>query len=941
MPPPRSRPRTLRSAVALAVILGVVPAPTRAHGDHLVINEIATGGASANDEFIELFNPTAGPLSLANLEIAYVSSSGTTVSRRTAWGGTAPDVPGGGHVLLANEAGVHAAAADVLYAGGLAATGGTVILRAAGAAVAIDAAAWGTATGAWVEGAAALAPGPGFSIERVTDPSDGHVRDTNQNATDFVLREVPTPRGSQPMPSATPTPAHQPAATELVMPTPTASPTPSEGPGTVSIANARAAANGTSVTVEGTALTGSAFHDGGGYLADGFAGIAVIVEDGGFAGGSRLRVTGMVDDRFAQRTIRSRQADIQVLGEGAEIDPVDVSTGSIGEALEGRLARISAVVRGSPTVLTTGVAFDVDDGRGSVRVLIATATGVETAAWTPGASVDLVGVVGQRDSSGTGSSGYRILPRSPADVTRVAAAPTQSPTPTSATPSRSPDATPAPSLVSPISAARAAATGTHLTIRGVVTMALGVVDPETAVVQDDTGAIVLRMDAEAGPISVGDVIEVSGVRSTKSGMETLRATSRLVLGSAAAAPMTVPIAGVSEEIEARLVLVTGRLLASARRASSGTVSFDLTDGGATVRVVMPASLGTDDSTLVAGASVEVVGIVGQETTAADPLAGYRIWPRSAAEVRVLASVLEEPGGPSAGPRGGAAGTSESGRSRVAETPRSGTPNSLEGVGLADLRVGATLVVGAWPEMAIGGLLWDGERLVAISAAFAPQVAAFGRPPPVPLAMHGMRVIGVEPRTGVPLVALGSGRDAMTVTSGAPAAPRTTVPRAGDSPGWVTLIGRLHRNGSGLQLEVEDGAVRVEIACSDPRAAANGMFSVTGISVGDPPRIIVPCDGLRVAPTLARVALSAPAVATGPEIAAGANGGRDPVPANPRRPLAIWLVVLAALVVAWAALVWRRLEGEPRLAGDAQSDDGPRVAEVPPLTLVRLRRRDRS
>ena len=106
--------------------------------------------------------------------------------------------------------------------------------------------------------------------------------------------------------------------------------------------------------------------------------------------------------------------------------------------------------------------------------------------------------------------------------------------------------------------------------------------------------------------------------------------------------MAVEAADVTEAIEARLVALTGHLVGSARRAASGTVSFDLADASGVVRVVLAAALQADDALLESGVEVEVVGIVGQETTAAQPLAGYRIWPRTAGEVRIIASPQGEP-----------------------------------------------------------------------------------------------------------------------------------------------------------------------------------------------------------------------------------------------------------------------------------------------------------
>ena len=165
------------------------------------------------------------------------------------------------------------------------------------------------------------------------------------------------------------------------------------------------------MTIEGVTLTSSDFHDGGGFVADTTGGIAVLLTDGSFGPGELVRVTGEIDDRFSQRTLRADAGALVSLGTAGEPAPIAASTGAIGESLEGRLVRIVATVTGSPTELTSGLAFDVDDGSGETRVVVGTATGIDTAAWASGTTLDLVGVAGQRDSSGSGTDGYRVLPR--------------------------------------------------------------------------------------------------------------------------------------------------------------------------------------------------------------------------------------------------------------------------------------------------------------------------------------------------------------------------------------------------------------------------------------------------------------------------------------------------------------------------------------------------
>ena len=99
---------------------------------HLVVSEVMTGGESASDEFVELYNPTVDELPLEGLELVYVTASGSTVTRKATWPIGAAGIPPGAHLLVANEAGAFASLAEMTYAGGFSATGGSVALRVAG-----------------------------------------------------------------------------------------------------------------------------------------------------------------------------------------------------------------------------------------------------------------------------------------------------------------------------------------------------------------------------------------------------------------------------------------------------------------------------------------------------------------------------------------------------------------------------------------------------------------------------------------------------------------------------------------------------------------------------------------------------------------------------------------------------------------------------------------
>ncbi len=204
-----------------------------------VIGEVVTGGASASDEYVELYNAGQASVDLAGLEVAYVTSSGSTVTRKATWTTTTLLEPGR-HVLLANSSGVYASVADIVYTGGLSATGGAMVVRPVGGG-AIDAVGWGDATSAFVEGTVAAAPPAGSSLERRPGGSAGNAFDTNDNLADWLVTAVPVPQnlaapavpvGPSPTPTPGPTMSPTPSPTPATTTAPTATPTPIPTPDT-------------------------------------------------------------------------------------------------------------------------------------------------------------------------------------------------------------------------------------------------------------------------------------------------------------------------------------------------------------------------------------------------------------------------------------------------------------------------------------------------------------------------------------------------------------------------------------------------------------------------------------------------------------------------------------------------------------------------------------
>jgi hypothetical protein len=149
------------------------------------INEVQTGGATALDEFIELYNTCPDkPFSLAGHTLVYRAATGTAEFVRVAF--TTEMIAAGAPYFVCANSGF-AGAADAHYTDGLALDGGGLALRAPDGSL-VDAVGWGTAANALVETTPAPAPAAGQSIARTPD---GH--DSDDNSRDFMIATQPTP----------------------------------------------------------------------------------------------------------------------------------------------------------------------------------------------------------------------------------------------------------------------------------------------------------------------------------------------------------------------------------------------------------------------------------------------------------------------------------------------------------------------------------------------------------------------------------------------------------------------------------------------------------------------------------------------------------------------------------------------------------------------------
>jgi hypothetical protein len=464
-------------------------------------------------------------------------------------------------------------------------------------------------------------------------------------------------------------------------------PTPTPEP-IVTIAEARGLADGATARVSGVLTTHLGALEAGrkAFVQDGTAGIALYLEVpvvGGLPADTLIVAEGILDERFAERTLRVALADIFVLGEQERPQPVGLMTGEIGEANEGSRAVVQGLTVGSPSDLTDGLGLLVDDGSGWVRVIVGP-DALGGGSVPSGTSVVAVGPVGQRDSSGTGLAGYRIHVTEPADfvvlpaptptaapstspmptlaATPTTPAPTHTPTPTATpTPSATPGPTAPPTLT--IVEARGAPVGVVVSVTGVVTAEAGRLGlPPVIAIADGTGGIAVRLPSGTAAPSRGTTVSVKGPLADPYGQLEIRppASGFRVTGQGSLpAPLRLDASDLGEATEGRLAELNGTVANAPKKGTSGDLTIDLTDAaGKPFRVLTDGSSGIAPTDLVKGRSYRLTGIVGQRASRKGALDGYRLYVRDRPDIVSIAGLPGAPGAPGASGTPVASGTPE-------------------------------------------------------------------------------------------------------------------------------------------------------------------------------------------------------------------------------------------------------------------------------------------
>lgn len=174
-------------AVAIAVFSATKFAQA-ATASHIIINEIQTAGASSNDEFVEIFNPTTASIVLDGYKLSKKTKTGTestllNSATSTKFLGT---IPAHGYFLIAHPDHKGSLSADLAYSSSSSISSDNTLLLYDKSGTLLDKVGFGAAID--FEESPASNPSSNQSIER------NGFADTDNNAVDFFINASPSPQ---------------------------------------------------------------------------------------------------------------------------------------------------------------------------------------------------------------------------------------------------------------------------------------------------------------------------------------------------------------------------------------------------------------------------------------------------------------------------------------------------------------------------------------------------------------------------------------------------------------------------------------------------------------------------------------------------------------------------------------------------------------------------
>lgn len=189
----------------------------------------------------------------------------------------------------------------------------------------------------------------------------------------------------------------------------------------VAISEARGLAEGSTATVDGVVTVApgtfnSATGEQGFALQDDTGGIYVSLPDALDLGlDTRVRVTGTLAQAAQQTVLNAKAASVTALGEAGAVGPKDVTTGGVGEPVEGLLVRVGGrVTKAVEDDQPYGFKVYIDDGSGEIQVFVHIADGqpvIDTASLKVDQDITVTGLAAQYETT------YEVAPRSTGDLT--------------------------------------------------------------------------------------------------------------------------------------------------------------------------------------------------------------------------------------------------------------------------------------------------------------------------------------------------------------------------------------------------------------------------------------------------------------------------------------------------------------------------------------------
>lgn len=230
--------------ILTAIFIFNAPNAKADQAQHVVISEIQTGGTTATDEFVELYNPTNSDVDLSDWQLNRKTSGGTESTLVGTLSGT---IKSHGYFLIAHPDYSGSVAADLNYSeDNSLSSDNTILLYSDQGTTLIDKVGFGSAVD--FEGTSETNPSNGTSRERIANSDStslsmsiggedefmGNGEDSDNNASDFVLRNTPQPQNSnsdiEPITEDTPTDSPTITDTPTTTPSPTVTETPTDTP---------------------------------------------------------------------------------------------------------------------------------------------------------------------------------------------------------------------------------------------------------------------------------------------------------------------------------------------------------------------------------------------------------------------------------------------------------------------------------------------------------------------------------------------------------------------------------------------------------------------------------------------------------------------------------------------------------------------------------------